>query len=173
LYVHNRANQLRRGFFFLGPFLLSIQVLLLTETDNAPLSWDIKDSWESDVRDLTWTFDDKMPRFRHERWREIFDDPLKSNPLSIHTAPPPLFGLPIGQDSVDFSIWLSKENIWKRYSTISHIAILEGEERKRTKEIFFDALNRQDTETDEQGRVEVHGRTIFAWTPKIPDMPSR
>jgi len=126
--------------------------------------------WEARVRDLTWTFDDNKLRYRHEQWRGVFDDQLKSNPLSIHAADP-LFSMPLGESSVPFETWLSKEDIWKRYRTISHIAVLEGEELERTRKVFFDALEAKDVETDEHGRVAVHGHTVFAWTTSIPGEP--
>lgn len=77
--------------------------------------------------------------------------------------------MPLGEGSVPFEIWLSKEDIWKRYRTISHIAILEGKELEQTRKTFFDAM--KDTQTDEQGRVPVHGRTVFSWTTRIPGEP--
>ena len=138
--------------------------------DNAPQSWEMT-GWEARVRDLTWTFDDSKNRYRHEQWRQIFDDQLKSNPLSINAADP-LFSTPLGESSVPFEIRLSKEDIWKRYRTISHISVLKGEQLERTRKIFFDALNEEDVE-DEHGRVAVHGRTIFAWTTRIPSEPLR
>lgn len=141
------------------------------ENYNAPTSWEMT-GWEAAVRDLTWTFDDNKPRYRHEQWRQIFDDQLKSNPLSINAADP-LFSMPLGQGSVPFEIWLSKEDIWKRYRTISHIAVLEGEELERTRKTFDDALDAKDVQTDDWGRVAVHGHTVFAWTTRIPDAPLR
>ena len=139
--------------------------------DNAPESWEMT-GWEAKVRSLTWTFGDDKPRFRHEEWRQVFDDQLKSNPLSI-TAADPLFSMPLGEGTVPFEVWLSKENVWKRYRTISHIAVLEGEKLERTRKAFFEALNASDVQTDEQGRVAVHGRTVFAWTTRIPGEPLR
>jgi hypothetical protein len=137
--------------------------------DNAPTSWEMT-GWEVAVRDLTWTFDDNKPRFRHQKWREAFDDQLKSNPLSI-TAADPLFSMPLGEGSVPFEILLTKEDLWRRYRTISHIAVLEGEKLERTRKTFLEAL--ENVQADEQGRLAVHGHTVFAWTTKIPGAPLR
>lgn len=128
--------------------------------------------WEASVRDLTWTFDDNKPRFRHEQWRQVFDDQLKTNPPSINAADP-LFSMPLGEGSVPFEILLSKEDVWKRYRTLSHIAVLEGEELRQTKKAFDEALDAADVQTDEQGRVAVHGHTVFVWTTRIPGTPLR
>ena len=135
-----------------------------TARDNAPQSWEMS-GWEAAARDLTWTFDDHKPRYRHEEWRQVFDDQLKNNPLSINAAEP-LFNMPLGEGSVPFEIQLSKDDVWKRYRTLSHIAVLEGEELEVTRKAFFKALD--DAQTDEQGRVVVHGHTVFAWTARIP-----
>ena len=139
--------------------------------DNAPQSWEMT-GWEARVRDLTWTFDDNKARYRHEQWRQIFDEQLESNPLSINAADP-LFSMPLGENSVPFEIWLSKEDIWKRYRTISHISVLEGEQLERTRNVFFAALDEKDVQADEHGRVAVHGKTVFAWTTRIPGGPLR
>lgn len=79
--------------------------------------------------------------------------------------------MPLGEGHVPFEIWLSKEDAWKRYRTISHIAVLEGEELEQTRKRFFDAM--KDSPTDEQGKVKVHGRTVFAFTTRIPGEPLR
>jgi len=138
--------------------------------DNAPQSWEIPaGQWEAAVRDLTWSLDDNRPRYRHLRWRQVFDDQLKGNPLSIVTGADPLFSMPLGESSVPFEIRLSKEDVWKRYRTISHINVLEGEKLEQTRKTFFEAM--EDSPTDEQGRIAVHGYTVFAWTTKIPGEP--
>jgi hypothetical protein len=132
--------------------------------DNAPQSWTMS-GWETAARDLTWTFDDHKPRYRHEEWKQVFDGQLKNNPAE------PLFSIPLVEGSVPFEIQLSKEDVWKRYRTISHIAVLEGEKLEATRKAFFKALD--DAQTDEHGRVAVHGHTVFASTTKIPSEPPR
>lgn len=94
--------------------------------DNAPRDWEMTTEWESKIRDLTWTFDDDAPRFRHEKWRKCFDDQLASTPFGL-TAVDPLFSLPLGEASVKFETWLSRDDIWRRYRTLSQIAVLEEE----------------------------------------------
>jgi hypothetical protein len=122
------------------------------------------------MREVIWTFDDDSPRFRHEKWRQVFDDQNASDPLSMHLATP-LFGLPIGEDSVEFTSWLSKEDIWGRLRTLSQLAVLEGEELDKIRTKFEESLKEEGTELDEQGRVAVHGRTVFYWSSKIPAVP--
>jgi hypothetical protein len=137
--------------------LVDFSLFADTVRDNAPQSWEMS-GWEAAVRDLTWTFDDHKPRYRHEEWRHVFDDQLN--------AAGPLFSMPLGEGSVPFEIQLSKDDVWKRYRTLSHIAVLEGEELEVTRKAFFKALD--DAQTDEHGKVVVHGHTVFAWTTRIP-----
>lgn len=138
--------------------------------DNAPRSWKIHSGWETIMRDVVWTFDDGAPRFRNEKWRQVFDDQNAGNPLSLHFANP-LFGLPLGEGSVDFETSLSKEALWSRMRTLSQFAILEGKELERVRKTFFDSLDSDGTQIDEGGLVAIHGHTVFFWTSKIPAEP--
>lgn len=79
------------------------------------------------MKDVTWSFDDQNPRFRHEVWRRVFDEQLESTPFTIQAADP-LFSLPLGEGSAETLKWMTREAIWERYHTLSHIAVLEGEE---------------------------------------------
>ena len=141
-----------------------------SRTDNTPESWEVHEGWEKAIKELVWTFDDDTPRFRHEKWRQVFDEQVSSNPLSLHVANP-LFGLPLGEDSVEFKSWLSKEDLWGRLRTLSQLAVLEGEELDKVRRIFEDSLKLKGTEMDEDGKIAVHGRTVFFWTSKIPAEP--
>ena len=99
----------------------------IVRVDNAPLSWTPTTGWEAKLKEIIWSYDDKTPRFRHEVWRKVFDEQLKSSPFTIQSADP-LFSLPLGEESEKFVVWLDKDAIWERFHTISHIAVLEGNE---------------------------------------------
>lgn len=71
--------------------------------------------------------DDNSPRFRHEAWRKVFDDQLRTTPFTIQSADP-LFSLPLGEESEKFTHWLNRDDVWERFHTLSQIAVLEGEE---------------------------------------------
>ena len=79
------------------------------------------------MKDITWSFDDEQPRFRHEKWREVFDRQLSTTPLTIQSADP-LFSLPLGENSEKFTYWLTPEAVWNRYHSLSQISVLEGQE---------------------------------------------
>lgn len=39
---------------------------------------------------------------------------------------------------------------------------------QRVRQIFDDAVNSDDVETNEKGEIALHGVTVTAWTTKIP-----
>ena len=78
------------------------------------------------MKDIMWSFEDQHPRFRHETWKEVFDKQLSTTPFTIQFADP-LFSLPLGEDSVKFTYWLTREAVWERFHSISYIAVLEGQ----------------------------------------------
>ncbi len=122
------------------------------------------------MRDLISTFDDGVARFRNEKWRQVFEDQNATTPLTFQSANP-LFGLPLGEGSVDFQSSLSKEDLWSRIRTLSQFAVLEGEELESVKKTFYDSLDSEGTLIDEAGQVTLHGKTVVFWTSKIPAEP--
>jgi hypothetical protein len=113
------------------------------------------------------TFHDTQPRFRDSQWRTVFDEAqLAGNPLTAAFTSTPLFSLPLAEETESWSVWLSEERLWQRFSTLSHIAVLEGEELKRVKGIFDDAV--KEVRRNEKAEIEVHGMTVCVWTTKIP-----
>ncbi|KAL8954050.1 MAG: hypothetical protein Q9222_000107 [Ikaeria aurantiellina] len=140
------------------------------EDYNAPKSWEPRTAWEAKLKDIMWTYDDQHPRFRHESWRKVFDKQLSSTPFTIQAADP-LFSLPVGEDSVDFTHWMHPEAIWERYRSLSQIAVLEGDELRRVKEAVLAAMNAPDVERDPDGKLPLHGRTVYAWTSSVPGAP--
>ncbi|KAI5203098.1 putative 2-heptaprenyl-1,4-naphthoquinone methyltransferase [Aureobasidium subglaciale] len=138
------------------------------EDYNAPKSHPATTSWEQKLQDLIHTFDDSQPRFRHEKWRSVFDSQLSSNPFTITSSAEPLFSLPLAENVEEWSVWLSEDALWERLSTLSQIAVLQGEEREKVKQVFEEALKGGDVERNEKGEVKLHGMTVAVWTTKIP-----
>lgn len=97
---------------------------------NAPRGQEATTLWEAKVHELTWTFEDDAPRYRHEQWREVFDEQVKSTPMALLLGNDQLFSLPLGEHHEKFEVWLTKEKVWERYNTLSHISILQGEVRE-------------------------------------------
>jgi len=125
-------------------------------------------TWEQTMQDYIWTQDDEQPRFRHQKWKQVFDEQIRSGPLALIIGSEPLFSLPLAMHEDPWTVFLPKDKVWDRLATLSQIAILEGEERERVYKRFLDAVASEDTQKNEQGELAVHGGTIAAWTSKIP-----
>ncbi|KAF4555276.1 Methyltransferase-like protein 6 [Elsinoe fawcettii] len=138
------------------------------EDYNAPKDHKAATSWEQTMQDFIWTLDDNSPRYRHMQWRAVFDEQIKSSPLSITTSAQPLFALPIGGHEERWEVWLSKDRAWDRLNTLSQISVLEGKERQDAVKLFKDAVEKDDTKVNDKGEIAVHGGTYAHFTTKIP-----
>lgn len=140
--------------------------------DNKPKSWKATTSWEAKLNEWIWSIaTDGLPRFRDEAWQNVFADQLKFNPFQILkdslTDGLPRFSLPLGEDSVKWTAWLSEDALWARINTLSQVAILKGGRREEGIRTFKQALQSDDVERNEKGEIALHGVTYFAWTDRI------
>ncbi|KAF2657355.1 S-adenosyl-L-methionine-dependent methyltransferase [Lophiostoma macrostomum CBS 122681] len=144
------------------------------EDYNTPRSYSTTSSWEAQLRDhlfsLDDVIDDHQPRFRHDRWRGVFDEQLSSTPITAALVGKTnsLFSLPLGEQQVKWTVWLEQEALWQRLRTLSHVAVLEGENLEKTRQIFDAALSGGDVQRNDKGEIAVHGSTVIAWSSKIP-----
>ena len=81
--------------------------------------------WEGKLKNLIWSNGDTEPRFRHGDWPKVFDEQLATTPATIQAANP-IFSLPLGKHVANWTHWLTKEQVWSRFSTISHISVLDN-----------------------------------------------
>ncbi|KAI1821740.1 S-adenosyl-L-methionine-dependent methyltransferase [Xylaria intraflava] len=141
------------------------------ENYNKPQSWPATTAWEQKLNDYILSLDDGLPRFRHQKWQTVFENQAPASPVRVIvdtlTDNLPRFSLPLGEGSVGWTLWLSEEALWARLSTLSHIAVLKGEEREAVAKIFKEILQGNDVERDEKGNIAVHGITYFAWTDRV------
>lgn len=98
------------------------------------------------------------------KWKEIFEGQQEA---TLFHATYPKFSLPIGEDSIKWTVSLQDEDVWSRYSTLSQIANQTAAEKEKTKQRVMEALRDEDTKRNERGEVEVQGVTYFAWTSRI------
>lgn len=138
------------------------------EDYNAPKEWDVQQSWANTMRDVMWSLEDGQSRFRDMQWKKVFDEQGSSNPLAIFSSSP-IFGLPVGEQTFDFKRWSSKEDVWRTIQTHSQVANLPPDRLAAVEKIFWNAIDSEETETDDQGRVSVHGKTVIVWTSSIPE----
>ena len=124
------------------------------------------------MKDIIARLDDGHPRFRDMKWKEIFEKQQDTNPLQtlkdIVTHNLPRFSLPIGEENVEWTVYLNDEAVWDRYTTLSQISNLRGSDRfDEVRKEVFDSLKEDGVERNAAGEVAVHGRTYMAWTSRV------
>ena len=104
-------------------------------------------------------------------WKKIFEKQQDSTPLQTlkdtFTHNFPTFSLPLGEEMVKWTVYLSDEAVWLRYSTLSQIANLDAAKKDKVRKTVADALKGEDVERNEKGEVAVHGVTYLAWTSRV------
>jgi len=139
--------------------------------DNAPKIWPAKTEWEQKLKDILTSIEDGHSRFRHLKWKDVFEQQQDSSPLQAlkdtFTENVPKFSLPLGEEDIMWTVYLSDEAIWQRYSTLSQIANLENEGKEKVRNEVLAALKKEGVERNVGGDVAVHGRTHLTWTSRV------
>lgn len=139
--------------------------------DNSPKDWPVTSKWEQTLKDIIASTEDGTSRFRHMRWKDVFEKQLDTTPLQTlkdtFTHHMPLFSLPLGEEKIEWTVWLSDEAIWARFHTLSQIANLEGQKLEDIKEQVFQALKAEETNRNEKGELAIHGVTYLVWTSRV------
>lgn len=128
--------------------------------DNRPKSWPATTQWEQDLGDYVaaTAVDQLQTRFRDYRWPGVFD---------VQAArEKPLFSTPIQSEKVSWEINVTRDGLVDRVSTLSHIALMNKEE-KAAFDAKVDEILQGDVVKDEQGRIQAHGVTYFAWSTRL------
>ncbi|KAG4436889.1 hypothetical protein IFR05_007615 [Cadophora sp. M221] len=140
------------------------------EDYNAPKHHMASTKWEQKMKDIVATLGDGHARFRDMQWKEVFEQQQDTTPLQAlkdtFTHSFPSFSLPLGEESVKWTVWLSDENIWARFSTLSQIANLTKERREGFHQEVLAAL-KEHGERNKKGKVALHGITFLAWTSRV------
>ncbi|KAB5580778.1 S-adenosyl-L-methionine-dependent methyltransferase [Coniochaeta sp. 2T2.1] len=142
------------------------------EEYNKPKSWPSVTSWGKKLNDWIWSIStDGLPRFRDEAWQSVFEKQTKHNPIQILrdslSADFPKFSLPLGEETIKWTVWLSEDALWARINTLSQVAVLQGPGKEEAYMTFKEALQSEDVMRNERGEIALHGVTFFAWTDKI------
>lgn len=105
------------------------------------------------------------------QWKKVFEKQQDSTPLQTlkdtFTHHLPTFSLPLGEDTIKWTVYLTEEGVWSRYSTLSQVANLKAARKEEVRKRVFDALRDSDVERNEHGEVAVHGVTYLAWTSRV------
>ncbi|KAL9112588.1 MAG: hypothetical protein Q9227_003159 [Pyrenula ochraceoflavens] len=131
-YDHRFANtdMLREVHRVLVPngvlFLLWNEEDYNSQTNHQPTT-----RWETEMRNIAWTFDDKQRKFRNASWQDVFAEAKDAyQDKDINSAPQALFDLPLQKETTTWTVWLTKQELWDRLSTLSFIASLADSEQK-------------------------------------------
>ncbi|VBB72789.1 Putative methyltransferase [Podospora comata] len=125
------------------------------EDYNKPREWKATTTWEEKLNSWIYSISsDGQPRFRDGQWRGALEDQQ-------------LFALPLSEETVKWTVWLSEGALWSRINTLSQVAILEGSDREAAVRVFKEALQSPDVERNEKGEIALHGVTYFVWTKKL------
>lgn len=128
-------------FNFQGALQSMMRYAHVMAVDNSQTDWMPTTKWLGKLKDIVRSLDDSTPRYRHEEWAAVFDGRLRSTPFTVLGADP-LFSLPLGEGIVKWTVWLSKNDLWDRFHTISHIANLKGEQLEVSlRETVLDTLS--------------------------------
>lgn len=147
-------------------------VCQLTISDNGAKSWQTTTHWEQKLKEIVAETDDSHPRFRHMKWKDVFEKQLDSTPFQTlkdtFTHRFPTFSLPLGEETVKWTaMWLRDEAIWDRFATLSQIANLDDGKKEEVRKRVFETLKGDDVERNDKGEVAVHGVTYLAWTSRV------
>ncbi|CZT09742.1 hypothetical protein WAI453_007001 [Rhynchosporium graminicola] len=145
------------------------------------LIWNIEDynaqkddpattKWEQMMKEFVAHQKDGVYRFRDMKWKEAFDQQQDTNPLEtlkdIVTQNLPSFSLPLGEEHIKWTVWLSDENVWARYCTLSQVANVSEEKKEAFRKELFAAM-KEHGERNEKGEVALHGKTFLFWTSRV------
>ncbi|KAL9072473.1 MAG: hypothetical protein Q9157_005075 [Trypethelium eluteriae] len=111
--------------------------------------------WETQVRDLAWSLDDKVHSFRRPRWMAVFGEHQETGEI-IDSPKQDLFAVPLQRRAVMKTEWLEKMTIWARFSTLSFVATLGEDELQNAKRRVEEILEGEDVELNDKGEVAVH-----------------
>jgi len=113
------------------------------------------------VKDIIVSTEDDHPRFRHMQWKQAFE---KQQDTSRHF---PQFSMPLGEESIKWTEWLSDDGVWARFTTLSQIANLDDGKKEEVRKQIFAALKGDDVERNDKGEVALHVVTYMAWTSRV------
>jgi hypothetical protein len=104
-------------------------------------------------------------------WRQAFEEPLHTTPLQTlkdtlsHNFPN--FSIPIGEDNVKWTVWLTDDGVWSRFSTLSQIVNQTGDKRAEIRKEVLEALKGDGVERNSKSEVALHGVTHLVWTSRV------
>ncbi|KAL2885958.1 putative methyltransferase-like C25B8.10 [Ceratocystis lukuohia] len=143
-------------------------VIWNVEDYNKPAEWPAVTEWEEELNKLILALPpDNQDRFRQLSWRNGFSPAENTSSDGVQ-----LFRTPYNEaQSAVWSTRLTPEKLLDRISTLSQVVALEGLARQEWIQKYWAVL--KTAETAQDGTVEVHGKTFYAWSQKMPGQSSK
>ncbi|UNI14756.1 hypothetical protein JDV02_001354 [Purpureocillium takamizusanense] len=134
------------------------------EEYNQPRGWKTTTRWERELNELILALPaDGPPRFRDDRWRDVF-----ARQAAEHRDEHRHFSTPLGEERLPFTVWRTRELLWDRVNTLSQVYMLErGGPREAFRARFDEILDGADGSWNDEGEIEFHGTTVYAWTTRL------
>lgn len=132
--------------------------------DNQPRGWKASTRWERELNELILALPaDGPPRFRDDKWREVFERQAAERDEEKR-----LVSTPIAEERLPFAVWRTRELLWDRVNTLSQVYMLErGGPREAFRARFDEILDGADGSWNDEGEIEFHGTTVYAWTTRL------
>lgn len=87
-------------------------------SDNSPRDYPATTKWEQKLKSIIAANEDGHPRFRQMAWKQVFDNQHDTTALQnlkdTFTDHMATFSLPLGEESVKWTVWLTDEAVWSR-----------------------------------------------------------
>ena len=93
--------------------------------DNSGRTWKSTTIWEDKLKEIIRLNDVEDARAGHKKWQDLFERPSKA-PGYPKGAAQSLFSVPVENSMILWTVWMSKNDIWNRYKTLSQIASLDA-----------------------------------------------
>ncbi|KAF8430415.1 putative 2-heptaprenyl-1,4-naphthoquinone methyltransferase [Tirmania nivea] len=121
--------------------------------------------WETQLRNVLLTFEDGYPRYRNNMWGKVFQGEEARQMFSASPSEEKTFEEKI----FPVTVYLSKDNLWKRIGTLSYVRGLEKVEGliERFRKSFDEILDKDNSvNRNNKGEIEMHYIVHVAWTRK-------
>jgi len=117
--------------------------------------------WQAKLQAVAGVAPNKAKSSHDGEWKLVFDE-------QTHNGGSLLFSVPLGETSVPWTKFVTKDALWEQLSTISYVAMLEGEKLEAVKKLAYEMMDKAGMETNEGGEMRIYGQTACYWTTALP-----
>lgn len=111
------------------PMLIQSRISIDIITDNTQDQCQTTTAWEGRMGEIAWTLNNKQRQFHHNSWLKVFSEEMILDENAKFKSQK-FFEIPLQEKTIRWTVWLTKESIWNRFSTLSFIASLADVDRQ-------------------------------------------